>query len=148
MKKIISFILFLFIFASCKTYTEEDKLNFDKQIKEYIAKHHHKCKHSESGLYYQILKTGIGNNVQYTDNVSFTYKGKLLDGAVFDNQKKPVTFAVKDLISGWKEIMPKLKPGSKVFLAMPPNLGYGDHDLDKIPPNSILIFEMEIISVQ
>ena len=95
-------------------------------------------------MYYHIYDKGEGENIQLTDSVTFTYKGTLLNGTVFDNQKKPVTFKVKDLIAGWKEIMLKLKTKSKVLLVMPPLLGYGTHDLEKIPPNSILVFQMEI----
>jgi FKBP-type peptidyl-prolyl cis-trans isomerase FkpA len=148
MKKIIYFLLTIMTLTACDTYSEEDKQSFDAQIATYLRKNKIKCQKSESGLYYHISETGTGEYIQFTDIVSFSYKGKLPNGTVFDNQKKPVSFAVKELIAGWKEIMTKLKPGSKVFLAMPPTLGYGDHDLDKIPPNSILLFELEINSAQ
>lgn len=148
MKKIIFFFILTIVIQSCNTYSEADKNNFDKQIVSYLKDKKIKCNRSESGLYYRIYEKGEGETIQLTDSVSFTYKGKLLDGTVFDNQKKPVTFKVRDLIAGWKEIMIKLKTKSKVLLVMPPLLGYGTNDLEKIPPNSILIFEMEINSVK
>ena len=94
------------------------------------------------------LKKAKGDFIQLTDSVSFKYEGKLLSGEIFDKQTKPITFNVKDLIAGWKEIMLKLKPGAKVFLIVPPHLGYGTHDLDDIPESSSLVFNMEIIDVQ
>jgi FKBP-type peptidyl-prolyl cis-trans isomerase len=55
---------------------------------------------------------------------------------------------VKDLIGAWKEIMLELKPGAKAFLVAPPSLGYGDRQLDDIPANSILVFNMEVVGVK
>lgn len=147
MKQLFLFIILLLSISSCDTYSEEEIKSFDSQIKSYLKKHDIKCKHSASGLYYQIHDEGKGDFIQLTDNVSFTYKGTLINGKVFDYQKKTVTFEVKDLIEGWKEIMMKLKPGGSVFLAIPPTLGYGDKDLDDIPKNSILFFEMEVEAV-
>ena len=148
MKNIFYLLLILITISACDTYSDEDRKSFDKQISEYLKKKKIQCEHSESGLYYHVYNPGKGETIQFTDIVSFTYKGTLTNGTVFDNQKNPISFAVKDLIAGWKEIMAKLKPGAKVFLAIPPSLGYGDHDLDKIPPNSILLFEMEIDCVK
>lgn len=144
MKKIISLFILLTIVQSCNTYSDAEKNNFDTQIVQYLKAKNITCDRSDSGLYYHIYDKGQGENIQLTDSVAFTYKGTLLNGTVFDNQKKPVTFKVKDLIAGWKEIMLKLKTKSKVLLVMPPLLGYGTHDLEKIPPNSILVFQMEI----
>lgn len=144
--------LFLLILSiglfSCKTYTEDDKQTFDQQIKTYLDKKGIKCQRSESGLYYKIIEPGKGELIQFQDLATFTYKGYFMNGEVFDNQKKPIEFAVKDLIGAWKEIMLELRPGAKVYLVSPPSLGYGDRELDDIPPNSILIYEMEIHSVK
>ena len=148
MFKFLSLSLLLIVLISCKTYTEDDKTNFDKQISNYLKEHSIQCERSESGLYYHIYDEGKGDYIQFTDDVSFSYKGTLLNGTVVDLQKKPITFNVKELIAGWKEIMLKIKPGAKVFIAIPPHLGYGDHELEKIPKNSILLFEMEIDRVQ
>lgn len=140
-------LLLSFILASCSTYNDQEISNFDKEIKEFISKNDLKYKKSTSGLYYNIIKEGEGDNIQITDSVVFTYEGKLLSGEIFDKQRKPITFQVKDLIQGWKEIIIKSKPGTEVELIIPPHLGYGAHDLDDIPPNSILLFKMNIISI-
>lgn len=134
--------------SSCQTYSENDKEGFDKQISSYLAKKGIKCTKSPSGLYYKIIEPGEGEYIQFQDVVSFSYKGYFLNGEIFDNEKKPVEFKVKDLIGAWKEIMLELKPGAKAFLVAPPQLGYGDRKLDDIPANSILVFEMEIHEVK
>jgi FKBP-type peptidyl-prolyl cis-trans isomerase len=55
---------------------------------------------------------------------------------------------VKDLIGAWKEIMLELKPGATAFLIAPPYLGYGQHELDDIPANSILVYTLTIHNVK
>jgi FKBP-type peptidyl-prolyl cis-trans isomerase FkpA len=148
MKKIVLLLLVLVSFTACRTYSEDDKQSFDTQIKTYLEKKGIECERSESGLYYKIIEEGEGEYIKFTDVVSFTYKGEFLDGEVFDNEKKPVDFMVKDLIGAWKEIMLELKPGAKAFLVAPPSLGYGDRQLDDIPANSILVFNMEVVGVK
>jgi FKBP-type peptidyl-prolyl cis-trans isomerase FkpA len=147
MKYLCICIGLLFIFG-CKTYSEEDLATFDTKIKNYLREKNVDCKRSESGLYYNITDPGEGRKIQYTDIVSFTYSGSLLSGEIFDTQKDPVEFEVKELIGAWKEIMLELKKGGKAYLVAPPNLGYGTHDLDDIPSNSILVFELEVIDVK
>lgn len=148
MFKILSLLLVSITLLGCRTYSEEDKKTFDSQIQDYLKKEGIVCKRSDSGLYYKIIEPGEGENILFQDIVSFSYKGSLLNGEVFDEERKPVEFAVKDLIGAWKEIMLELKPGAKAYLVAPPHLGYGDRKLDDIPPNSILIFEMEIEKVK
>lgn len=138
----------LLLIAACKTYSEEELTAFDTEIKNYLDKKNMDCERSESGLYYTIIESGEGRKIQYTDIVSFTYSGSFLSGEIFEEQKEPVNFEVKELIGAWKEIMLELNNGGKAFLIAPPNLGYGTHDLDDIPPNSILVFNIEIKDVK
>ena len=148
MKNLIFFSLLILVFSSCKTYSDEEIKDFDQQITTYLKKKNIDCEHSPSGLYYKIIEPGKGRNIRFQDIVTFKYKGTFLNGSTFDNPKEPVEFAVKDLIGAWKEIMLELKPGAKAFLVSPPQLGYGSRELNDIPPNSILVFELEIISVK
>lgn len=138
----------LVINSSCKTYSDDDLKVFDKEIEAYIKSKNLDLERSESGLYFTIIEEGEGDEILYSNNVSFTYKGTLLNGNVFDEQKEPVTFKVNQLIGAWKEIMLDLKKGGKAFLIAPPQLGYGDRELDQIPANSILVFEMEVTDVK
>ena len=148
LKKVVFTLLTLLVLAGCRTYSDDDKQNFDKQIKEYLKSKNIVCKRSDSGLYYKIIEQGSGNSIRFQDIVTFKYEGRLINGEMFDNQKEPIELKVGDLIGAWKEIMLELKPGAKAFLVAPPQLGYGDHKLDDIPQNSILIYEIEITDVK
>jgi FKBP-type peptidyl-prolyl cis-trans isomerase len=148
MRKFILLTVLGIALFSCKTYTEDDKKQFDLQIQEFLKKENITCKRSSSGLYFKILEEGQGEQIRYSDIVSFTYRGTLLNGKVFDEQKEPVEFEVRQLIGAWKEIMLELKPGGKAFLVAPPHLGYGEHELSHIPPHSILVFELEVKNVR
>lgn len=148
--KLSLFFCLLLALSSCKTYSEEDKTSFDQKIKKYVANSGRKYEKSESGLYYAIEVPGTGDLIKYTDEVTFTYTGRLLSGQVFDQQfsRKPVTFRVSELIQGWQEAMLYLKKGGKAHLVVPPQLGYGNYELDHIPPNSVLLFDIEITDVR
>lgn len=147
MKQILFFTLAI-ILTACSTYSEDDKQNFDSEISEYLEKNNLDCKKSESGIYYQFLEKGDGDKILYDDVVFATYEGKLLDGTVFDEQKEPVELKFSDMIMGWKEVLLQMNVGDKVFVAIPPQHGYGDYDLDDIPKNSSLIFEIEVEEVR
>jgi len=105
-----------------------------------------------SGLQYKIVdagKTGA-NSPQPTDTVTVQYRGKLLDGTVFDSsydRGQPATFPVNGVIKGWQEALPLMKPGAKWQLFIPADLAYGDSGQGKIPPGSLLIFDVELLSV-
>lgn len=150
MKKINSLLLIgiaLFMF-SCGSYSEDEKSEFDVRIEKYLAAKKIKCTKSESGLYYKIIEEGEGDLIQFKDNVSFTYRGEFLDGKVFDEQDTAVTANVTEQIAAWKEIMLQVKKGAKVFMVVPPHLGYGPYEIPAIPSNSILVFNLEIVDVK
>ncbi len=149
LKITLLFILSLCMF-SCKTYNEDDKLTFDEKIEKYIKTEHLDLEKTSSGLYLKTLKEGDsdGEEIKYQSLVSFKYKGSLLNGEVFDEQENAVTFKISQLIGAWKEALIGKTAGTKLYLIAPPQLGYGDRDLDDIPPNSILVFELEVISVE
>lgn len=147
MKFFYLFILLLTI-SSCSTYSEEELLGFDQQINEYLTEKNIECEKSGSGLHYKIIEQGEGKKIKYKDVVSFKYRGELLNGLVFDEQKEPVEFKLEQLIACWKEIILELNVGGKAFIVSPPQLGYGDHDLEDIPENSILAFDIEVVEVK
>lgn len=150
MKFIFIFSVLSILLSSCSTYSEEQINGFDATIKKKIKKDYPQLKFekSVSGLYYHILEEGEGREVLYTDIVSFTYTGKLMNGKVFDKQTNPLTFDIRKLIAAWREIMLEMKKGGKAILFAPPQLAYGDHQLDDIPKNSILFYEIELIDVK
>lgn len=148
MKFLVVLLAFLTLTSCGPTYSEEEKSNFDTEIEAYLKKNNIKCERSSSGLYFKIIEQGTGRKIKYGDRVSFTYKGELLDGTVFDKQTKPIEFDVDVLIAAWKETMLMLNEGGKAYLVTPPHLGYGTHELDDIPANSILVFTMEVVEVK
>jgi FKBP-type peptidyl-prolyl cis-trans isomerase len=100
-----------------------------------------------SGLQYEILTEGTGAMPKATDRVVVHYKGTLMNGEVFDSsydRGEPATFPVSGLIPGWTEALQLMKVGSKVKLYIKPELAYGESGRPKIPPNSVLVFEMEL----
>lgn len=146
--KLFYLLAILLTFNACSTYSEEDVLGFDTQINKYLSDNNIECEKSESGLYYKIVEQGAGKKVKYKDVISFKYRGELLNGLVFDEQKEPVEFKLEQLIACWKEIILELNVGGKAFIVSPPQLGYGEHDLENIPENSILTFDIEVVSVK
>jgi FKBP-type peptidyl-prolyl cis-trans isomerase FklB len=105
-----------------------------------------------SGLQYQILQQGTGATPKPTDKVTVHYKGTLLDGTVFDSsydRNEPATFVVGQVIPGWVEALQLMKVGSKAKLFIPPSLAYGESGAgQQIGPNSLLIFEVELLKAE
>ncbi len=104
-----------------------------------------------SGLQYKILKEGKGKKPKATDTVKTHYKGTLIEGKEFDSSYKngePVTFAVTGVIRGWTEALQLMPVGSKWQLFIPAALAYGESGNGPIPPNSTLIFEIELLSIE
>ena len=105
---------------------------------------------TDSGLQYEILTAGEGESPTNSSRVKVEYKGTLIDGTVFDESgDQPVEFGVDQVIKGWTEALQLMKPGAKWKLYIPPELAYGENGSgDQIGPNSMLIFEVELISFE
>jgi FKBP-type peptidyl-prolyl cis-trans isomerase FklB len=106
-----------------------------------------------SGLQYKILAGGDKKAppIGPTDSVTVDYRGKLIDGTEFDSSYSrgvPATFPVNGVIKGWQEALVLMKPGAKWQLFIPPDLAYGPRAQPKIPANSLLIFEVSVISAE
>ena len=106
---------------------------------------------TESGLQYQLLQSGTGTvNPKVTDMVKVHYDGSLIDGTVFDSsveRGEPITFGLERVIAGWKEGLPLMVVGDKMRFFIPPSLAYGEKWAGKIPPNSTLIFDVELLKI-
>jgi FKBP-type peptidyl-prolyl cis-trans isomerase FklB len=104
-----------------------------------------------SGLQYKVLKEGKGDKPKATSMVTVHYTGTLIDGKEFDSSRKrgqPATFPVNGVIAGWTEALQLMTPGAHWMLYIPSNLAYGDRAAGpEIGPNSTLIFDVELISV-
>ncbi len=104
-----------------------------------------------SGLQYEIIKKGNGPIPTATDKVKVNYHGTLIDGTVFDSsvdRKEPVVFPVNGVIKGWTEVLQLMPVGSKYKVFVPQQLAYGEQDRGKIKPYSMLIFEVELLSIE
>lgn len=105
-----------------------------------------------SGLQYKVLQQGTGPKPTPDDSVVCNYRGTLLDGTEFDSSYKrgePATFPVKGVIKGWTEALPLMPVGSKWQLFIPSDLAYGERGAgQQIGPNSTLVFEVELLSIQ
>ena len=148
--KRLNFFLFALVSTllfSCGSYSDDELAAFDKKIEKHLKAKNIECEKSASGLYYKILEEGEGEFIQFTNKVSVKYKGTFLNGDVFDEQTEPIEMAVSSQINAWKELMLQLKKGSKAYMIASPQLGYGQYKVEKIPPNSILVFELEVVDV-
>ena len=120
---------------------------------------------TKSGLQYQVLQAGTGKSPKANSKVKVNYEGRLLDGTVFDSsiarnhpvdicrapelcRYHPVEFQLSQVIQGWTEGVQTMKEGGKTRFFIPANLAYGDVGSgDAIGPNSVLIFDIELLQV-
>lgn len=109
-------------------------------------------KTSNSGLMYQIFEKGSGGvSPKDNDFVEIHYTGKFADGKQFDSsreRKQTSRFQLKTVIPAWVEALKMITAGGKMQIVVPPKLGYGSMSNQKIPGNSVLIFDIELIGIQ
>ncbi len=105
-----------------------------------------------SGLQYEIIQKGEGENPSLTSRVTVHYEGTFMDGSVFDSsiaRGQPATFPVNGVISGWTEALQLMRVGAKWRLYIPYDLAYGEQGTQGgIGPFETLIFEVELLSVE
>jgi len=127
-----------------------------KTIDKYIADNNlqGKAQKTESGLAYIVQQPGSGPTPKQGDVVKVHYTGKLLDGKVFDSsinnpqtQGQPIDFrvGVGMVIPGWEEGIMSMKKGEKRMLIIPSGLAYGGEGQGPIPPNAVLLFDVELV---
>jgi len=106
---------------------------------------------TQSGLQYKVLNAGDGvQHPNATDKVKVHYHGTLLDGSVFDSsveRNQPISFGLNQVISGWTEGLQLMVVGDKTRLFIPANLAYGNKAAGKVGPNSLLIFDVELLAI-
>ena len=104
-----------------------------------------------SGLQYKIVTKGAGKIPTTNDTVVCHYRGTLIDGTEFDSSYKrgePSSFGVTGVIKGWTEALLMMPVGSKWQLSIPSELAYGERGRQGIPPNSALLFDIELVSIK
>ena len=108
-------------------------------------------KTTASGLQYKVLKSGTGKIPKKDDTVKVHYTGTLIDGTKFDSsvdRGEPAEFPVGRVIPGWTEALQMMKEGDKWQLAIPAKIAYGEASQGPIPPNSTLLFDVELLSIK
>ena len=139
-----------------KNIRDKAKLEGDTNLKiaeEFLEKNkksNSEVKETPTGLQYRILKEGTGSSPISTDKVRVHYVGKLLDGTVFDSsveRGEPSEFGLNQVIRGWTEGLQLMKQGAKYEFFIHPKIAYGSRPRPKIPGNSLLIFEVELLDI-
>ncbi len=106
---------------------------------------------TESGLQYEVLAKGEGQQVERDNTVSVHYHGTLIDGTVFDSsvqRDSPASFPVTGVIAGWVEALQLMQVGDKFKLTIPYQLAYGANGAGSaIPPYATLVFEVEVLDI-
>jgi FKBP-type peptidyl-prolyl cis-trans isomerase len=109
-------------------------------------------KTTPSGLQYKVITEGHGKKPKATDTVLVHYRGTMIDGQEFDSSYKrnePISFPLNGVIPGWTEGVQLMKEGGKIQLFIPSNLAYGSRGAGGvIPPDSTLVFDIELLKVQ
>jgi FKBP-type peptidyl-prolyl cis-trans isomerase len=158
----IFFSLFLLLtFAACSDKATVDPFDAEEQaasddalIREFMAKDTtiHDFTKTASGLYYIKRRTGSGAQVQSGNIARVHYIGRFLNGTKFDssydrNAPFPVTVDKTAVIQGWTEGLKLMKAGEKATLYIPSALGYGRSGTTNIPANTVLVFDIDVLSV-
>lgn len=105
---------------------------------------------TDSGLQYEVLEEGEGEQPGPQDEVRVHYTGELLSGEVFDSSRErgePVTFRLNQVIEGWTEGLQLMKEGSRFKLYIPSDLAYGPGGNQSIGPNETLVFDVELLEI-
>jgi len=134
--------------AKAKTALAEKANRAKDEARATIMKQWPKLTTTTTGLMFQVMKAGSGAKPAQGAEVTVNYVGKFLDGKVFDSsaQGSPAKFKIGQVIEGWNEALRDMKKGEKRLLVIPPELAYGERGYPgAIPPNSYLVFEVELL---
>jgi peptidylprolyl isomerase len=132
--------------AAARTQREQDITEITAKYPDLIQ--------TASGIRYTILKEGKGEKPRAGATVAVNYKGMFISGEVFDNSDfhngaLEIQAGARQVITGWDETILDMRPGEKRRVVIPPELAYGDRGVgDVIPPNTFLIFEMELAGIR
>ena len=101
-----------------------------------------------SGLQYEIVHSAGGDHPSASSRVVVNYVGSFLDGGIFDQSTEPVEFGLQQVISGWTEGLQLMGVGDRMKLYLHPKLAYGAGSVGDIPPNSLLVFDIELLEIK
>ena len=146
MNKVFSILMGIFLLSSTAMAAAEDQagLRYWNEIDKEAVE-------TSSGLQYKVLIMGNGRKPKASDKVTVHYRGLLLNGVVFDSSysgDEPVSFSLKRVIKGWTEGLQYMPVGSVFVFLVPPELAYGSRGGGGIPPDTTLIFEIELFGAK
>ena len=149
MKKIlVPFIVLLFINCASDDSSKDYTVDNEKEILEFIADNNLNAQKSASGLYYVIDEQGSGEAPSASSNVTVAYKGYFTNGSVFDeSNSEGISFNLNQVIAGWTEGITYFNEGGNGVLLIPSRLAYGNAGRPGIPGGAVLIFDIELLSV-
>jgi FKBP-type peptidyl-prolyl cis-trans isomerase FkpA len=141
-------LMLMFSIGCSKSDQEAPLPDEDAIIKNYLSSTNTDAIRDKSGVYYKIIEPGSGDPVVYTSTVTVNYKGSLLNGPQFDDVSNKSILYI-NAMQGWQIGMNMIRPGGKIKLYVPSQLGYGRYiPKPEVPANSILIYELELVSQQ
>ena len=128
----------------------EENLKKADQFLDNNIKGNSDIKETPTGLQYRVINEAQGAKPTQTDRVKVHYVGRLIDGSQFDSsieRGEPTEFGLNQVIKGWTEGLQLMSIGSKYEFFIHPNIAYGSRPRPKIPANSVLIFEIELLDI-
>lgn len=156
--KLLLMLALLSVFAACNKsekcpYTTSSAVAPATEVanlKAYLDANSLPYTQHSSGIFYQVVTPGTGATASVCSEVTVKYSGRISSSATpFDQNSTGVTFTLGQLITGWQIGIPLIKPGGSVILYIPPSLGYGSAGSGAaIPPNSNLVFNIDLVNVQ
>ena len=157
MKKVFGILMLLLsVFFAGKGFSQDQAGKDDAILKQYFAKKKIKPLRTATGLYYTITRKGTGDNAKVGQRVSMAYYGKFLDGRKFDANvdesfhcNRPFSFNLGTgaVIRGWDEGVQLLNTGARATFYIPSGLAYGPSGNGPIPPNAVIMFDVEVLSI-
>ena len=149
MRKFLFLLLIPILFGGCK---KTDQAAVDQQIiQQYIKDHNLTAIAEPNGLYYVPTTVGTGSFPTINSTVTVNYVGYYTNGVIFDQTTAasgPATFALSNVIEGWQEGIPLMQKGGSGILLIPSALGYGAQGSGSVPGNTVLIFNVTLVSFQ
>lgn len=149
-KIIFSFLLFtsFLLLMGCEKTEGISQAEFDQEIIDnYLAANNLTATEHESGLYYIIETPGSSDHPTVEDTVTVRYKGYFTNQVVFDKTQndQTINFPLRNLIPAWQIGIPLLGRGGSGTFIVPSRLGYGSQGSGRVPPNTVLIFEIDLV---
>lgn len=155
MKKLLFLCSFLVLVASaCRKdssddYPAQQAIVDENQIKAYISDKKIVATKDPSGVYYSVITPGTGAYPTSASTVNVNYKGEFINGTVFDSGNYTTSLGANGaVIEGWKKGIPHINTGGRILLMIPSALAYGPQGRNTIPGNTVLVFTIDLLSIQ